>query len=95
VYGSPRKVSGAEVFTAHAVEQELDCDGAMSENTPEPISDNQARAEGLACWFCTCHVGLERAWTIAGREIIRCRDVMACDRRWREQNRKGRARNSH
>jgi hypothetical protein len=52
---------------------------------PERIDDARAKREGLVCFFCNSEIGLEQARTAAGQMIIRCRDVMACDRRWRTQ----------
>jgi hypothetical protein len=52
---------------------------------PERIDDARAKREALVCLFCSAGVGLEQARTISGQTIIRCRDVMTCDRRWREQ----------
>ena len=56
---------------------------------PEPISNQQASDEALVCFFCGLDVGLERGRTRYGQVIVRCRDVLACDRRLREQPRTG------
>jgi hypothetical protein len=58
----------------------------MGEQEPQPINDHAASANGLACFFCGSRAGLEQAWTHYGREIVRCRDVLACDRRYRDRN---------
>ena len=54
-----------------------------SRGQAQRIPDFEARANNLECRFCGFTSGLERGVTVHGESIVRCRDVLACDRRLR------------
>jgi len=51
---------------------------------PQPIRDDVARGQDLACALCGFTSGLERAITGYGEGIVRCRDPIDCMRRLNE-----------